>query len=413
MNYPHSLALLGLMLFGSSVTYQAQAAPQQPQPKSIHWQDGLRIEVLSDEAMPVFKPEPQWPRLPDNTLLGQVSGVAVDEHDNIWIVQRPKSVNGWELGLQKEPVEALCCKTLPEVIQFSSDGRYLQGWSGAASAPTLDGVSQWPNSMHGVYIDKKGDIWLAGAGDDDYVVLRYNSQGQYKGQFGKRGQWRGNLDQQTLGKPADVYHDEQTGVVYVADGYINRRVLGFSATDYSFLNYFGANATEPQPVPDKKRENHLDLSNGLFNSSADQFSDIVHCIVPSNDGLLYICDRRHNRVQVFKKDPTAAQGVQFVANLPVAPGSALAGTATDIALSPDQRFLYVADMVNGSIWVYKRDNLKLLGRIGKQGRQPGQFIWLHSLTTDSKGNLYTTEVGSGMRVQKLSLTGMSQGAGND
>jgi DNA-binding beta-propeller fold protein YncE len=261
--------------------------------------------------------------------------------------------------------------------------------------------------MHGIHIDDKGDVWLAGAGEDDNVVLHYTQNGKYKAHFGRRTQWLGNLDKQTLGKPSDVYHDVKTGVVYVADGYINRRVLQFSSSDYKFLNYFGAHGSTPKPVLSKKRENHLDLSAGLFNTESKEFSDIIHCVVPSDDGLLYVCDRRHNRVQVFKRAEAADKQVEYITNLPVAPGSALAGTAADVAISPDQTFLYVADMVNGSIWIYKRDTLKLIGRIGKPGRQPGQFTWLHSITTDSKGNLYTTEVGGGMRVQKLSFVGMS------
>jgi len=408
------LVVLGVICGASLWLNNASAHGEEHHPHPLidtpQWQGPVLIEALSDEAVPQFVVEAGWPQLPENSLLGQISGVAVDASDNVWLVQRPKSISNWELGLEQQPAKAQCCKSLPEVVQFSADGRYLQSWSGSKSTPELAGLSQWPNSIHGIFIDHRGDVWLAGNGNDDHVVLHYDSKGNYKGQFGRRGRTAGNLDKTSLGKPADIYLQPQSELVFVADGYLNRRVISFQHQGYQFNNYFDAYAEPPKPISEKERETHLTLSDGLFNQNSHQFSDIVHCVVPSNDGLLYVCDRRHNRFQVFKPDPTAPQGVRFIASVPVAAGTALAGTVTDIAFSPDQTYLYAADMANSTIWIYRRDNYKLVGKIGRAGRQAGQFTWLHSLAADSKGNLYATEVGTGMRIHKLRFTGVGRGA---
>jgi DNA-binding beta-propeller fold protein YncE len=130
----------------------------------------------------------------------------------------------------------------------------------------------------------------------------------------------------------------------------------------------------------------------------------VHCVNQSSDGLIYVCDRRNNRVQIFKREKSG--DISFEHNLVVAAPTGGVGSATDVAFSPDETYLYVADMMNGRIWIYERESLTLLGSIGRNGRYPGQFTWLHSIDTDSDGNLYTTEVNTGRRVQKLIFEGV-------
>ena len=94
--------------------------------------------------------------------------------------------------------------------------------------------------------------------------------------------------------------------------------------------------------------------------------------------------------------------------LAIAPETGGTHTVTDIAFSPDpdQTYLYVADMMNGRIWVLERKTHTVLGAFGRIGRQAGQFTWLHSIDTDSAGNIYATEVNTGRRVQKLVFTGI-------
>ena len=117
--------------------------------------------------------------------------------------------------------------------------------------------------------------------------------------------------------------------------------------------------------------------------------------------MIYVCDRRNNRLQVFKND--ASGKAVFVRDVVIAGDTMGLGTATDVAFSPDNKYMYVADMMNGRIWVLWHDTYEVLGSFGRPGRYPGQFTWLHSVVADSKGNLYTSEVSTGRRVQKLVL----------
>jgi DNA-binding beta-propeller fold protein YncE len=68
---------------------------------------------------------------------------------------------------------------------------------------------------------------------------------------------------------------------------------------------------------------------------------------------------------------------------------------------PQQRFLYITDGMNNRIYVLRRDTLDVLTSFGTGGRQPGQFFGVHSIATDSKGNVYTTETWEGKRLQKF------------
>ncbi|MFD2430015.1 hypothetical protein ACFSUK_21530 [Sphingobium scionense] len=134
--------------------------------------------------MPRFKVDAAWPAMPDDLLLGQVSGVAVGPDDSVWVVHRPHSLTATDTGLSESPAIAACCKPAPPVVRFAKDGRYLGGWGGADSAPTVDGVNQWPASLHGIFIDKSGSVWFGGNGKGDHVVMNYTPEGKYIRRFG-------------------------------------------------------------------------------------------------------------------------------------------------------------------------------------------------------------------------------------
>jgi DNA-binding beta-propeller fold protein YncE len=128
----------------------------------------------------------------------------------------------------------------------------------------------------------------------------------------------------------------------------------------------------------------------------------VHCAEPTNDGLIYVCDRQNNRIQVFRRDGTFVQEA-FYARRTLGDGS-----VWDIAFSrdPEQRFIYMADGKNQKIYVIERRTLEVLTTFGDGGRQPGQFFAVHSIATDSRGNIYTTETYEGKRIQKFVYKGM-------
>ena len=128
----------------------------------------------------------------------------------------------------------------------------------------------------------------------------------------------------------------------------------------------------------------------------------MHAAEPSNDGFVYVCDRPNNRVQVFQKDGT------YVDEMIVAPRTLGDGATWDISFSkdPEQKYLYLADGKNMKVYIIERKTLKILTSFGDGGRQPGQFFAVHSIATDSKGNIYTTETYEGKRVQKFVYKGM-------
>jgi DNA-binding beta-propeller fold protein YncE len=130
---------------------------------------------------------------------------------------------------------------------------------------------------------------------------------------------------------------------------------------------------------------------------AQQFRNPVHCSNVSNDGLVYVCDRPNDRIQIFRTDGTFVKEV-FVATQTLADGSVW---DIDFSHDPEQRFLYVADGVNEHVRVFNRQTMEELYNFGYGGRQPGMFLGVHSIAVDSKGNIYTTETYTGKRLQKF------------
>ena len=208
--------------------------------------------------------------------------------------------------------------------------------------------------------------------------------------------------------------DPKTNRLYVADGYGNRRVLIADAATGKYIGHFGAYGQNPVVG-----ENGGDDGEGVGSWAGDFrkgalkpafFRSPLHCAKLANDGLLYVCDRGNNRVQIFRAseagkpcaNPAGEVGkCGFVGELPVAPQTA-SGTSGAVSLSTDgkQTCLYVADLTNDTIYVVNRQNLQELSRVGTGGRQAGNLHWPHVVNTDSEGNLYTGEVDGAGRVQK-------------
>lgn len=380
------------------------------------------IEVESEHLneavpMPVFKVDASWPRLPANLTLGQAPGLAVDRNDNIWVLNRPNSLDFTDTGADTG-LSVGCCNAPPHVLQFDQEGSLLRSWGGPDLAPgesTYEGEGrerreigdeQWPANVHGLFVDDDLNVWIGGNGGGDHVVLQFTADGDYIRQIGTRQHTDGNLSRQFLGNPADIHFDGKS--VLVADGYINKRIIEFAADDLGFEHLWGAYGAEPGGGT---REGEFDQSqasstgDGGPNPESASFGDIVHCVTRGPDNTIYVCDRRNNRLQVFRETD---DGVEFIENVVIAPETGGTRTASDVAFSPDGTYVYVADMMNGRVWILLRENHEIIGWFGRNGRYPGQFIWLHSVDVDSQGNVYTTEVSTGRRVQRFVLTGMSQ-----
>ncbi len=333
---------------------------------------------------PQFQVEPFWPKpLPNNWLLGQVSGIATDRQDRIWVVHRPESLTPRERASEQKPPIAKCCAAAPPVLVFDPAGNLIRHWGGQGEG------YQWPASEHGIYIDGNEFVWLAGNAKTDGQLLKFTMDGKFVLQIGKPIQGPDSNSTERLGSPADIAVDIAAKEVYAADGYGNRRVVVFDSETGAYKRHWGAYGNKPN---DAKTPPYDPAA-----APSQQFGNPVHCIRIANDGLVYVCDRTNNRLQIFRKDGT------FVSEHFFERQTRLNGTVYEIAFSPDaeQRFIYMVDGSNGEIRIVERKTLQVLGHFGRIGRQAGQFVAVHNITVDRQGNIYTAEVNTGQRVQKF------------
>jgi NHL repeat len=347
----------------------------------------LTATAYAQQRAPRHVVAPSWPQpLPDNMILGQVAGIAVGKQDTVWIVQRPSTLVDDELGATKNPPETRCCKAAPPVLQFSREGKLLKSWGGPGQG------YDWPKSEHGIHIDIDGNVWLAGNSDADHMILQFTPEGKFLKQIGKPGKSEGSNSQTQLGRPAHMTIDEKAKELYVADGYGNRRIIVFNSSTGAYKRHWGAYGTKT-PTDDKLTPYKPVAITELSKS----FGNPVHCVRLSNDGLVYVCDRANDRIQVFTTEG------KFMTEFQVEPNTLQNGSVWDLVLSEDkaQRYIYVADGANMQIYALDRKTGKKLSAFGRPGRMAGEFKWVHNMAIDSRGNIYTAEVGTGRRAQKF------------
>ena len=335
----------------------------------------------SDAA--AFQFDATWPKpLPDNWTLGNVVGVAVDARDHIWIVHRPGSLTLQERGADEDPPLAECCRPAPPVIEFDQAGNVVNAWGGPGEG------YRWPDSEHGIFIDHLDNVWLGGSGGDDAHILKFTRDGEFLLQIGRHGQGEGSNDLANFGQPAEIDVDPETNEVYIADGYGNRRVAVFDADTGEYKRHWGAYGNRPTDEP---------YSYDPDAPPSQQFGRPVHCATLSDDGLVYVCDRVNDRIQVFERDGT------FLNEVVIAGRTRGFGSAFDVDFSPDgdQRVLYNVDGMNQRVWLIERSSLEILGSFGFGGHMAGGFTAAHSLAVDSSGNIYVGETLEGKRVQRF------------
>ena len=256
---------------------------------------------------------PFWPQpLPNHWVTGSTIGLSVDPQDRVWTIHRPNTVEdnfkaadikvGDARGADDEALPGRagekaatdtfigkCCKVAPPVLVYDQAGSLVKSWGGPGKG------YDWPDSNHGITVDHEGNVWLAGNGDKDTQLLKFDGAGKFLFQIGKHGVHNGSNDIGNFWKPTKVFVDASANEVYVADGYGNRRVIVFDAASGKYKRHWGAYGSQPsdEAVPPYS-------PNG---PRSKQFNT-VHCAMVSNDGFVYVCDRVNDRIQVFRKDGT-------------------------------------------------------------------------------------------------------------
>jgi beta-propeller repeat-containing protein len=336
----------------------------------------------ASRSLPSFEVDRNWPKVPAQYKLGDVSSFAVDAQDHIWALHRPRTL------IKPEDVP----KRAPAVMVFDGAGNYMKSWGG-------DGAGyEWPQREHGINIDSKGFVWVTGnncptngianlkpVADDQ--ILKFTQDGKFVLQIGHSNQSKGNADTTNVHRAADVQYNARTNELFVADGYGNHRVIVFDADSGKFKRMWGAFGNKPID------DDHCEVVTPKEFPPGDGPSNfsIVHAIRLSKDGIVYVADRENRRVQSFTTDGKFLKQIvktdtQF---------------ARDLAFSadPDQQFLYVGN--GNDIVIVDRKAMQIVGSI----KLPGQIGGGHHIATDSKGNIYIA--GTTMGLQKLTFKGMS------
>ncbi|HEY6506452.1 MAG TPA: hypothetical protein VIY56_00480 [Vicinamibacterales bacterium] len=369
-------------------------------------------QAQAAKQAPIFEVDPFWPApLPNHWVTGSTIGLSVDAQDNVWTIHRPGSVEdnfkaadimvGDARGRDDEaqpgaaPTQGptaptpigKCCKVAPPVLVYDQTGNMVKSWGGPGAG------YDWPDSNHGITVDRQGNVWLAGNGAKDTQILKFTNAGRFLLQIGKHGVHNGSNDTENFWQPTKLWEDVANNEMYVADGYGNRRVIVLDVATGKYKRHWGAYGNKPsdERVP----------AYSPSGPPSKQFNT-VHCAIVSNDGFVYVCDRVNDRIQVFRRDGS------FVREVFIDTHTFRSGSVWDMTFSrdPQQTYIYAANGVDQKINILLRSSLEVLTSFGDGGRGPGQFYGVHNLATDSRGNLYATETYTGARVQRFLYKGV-------
>ncbi len=240
------------------------------------------------QNVPTFRADSTWPSLPSNWVLGEVSSIAVDSRDHIWVLHRPRSIPAQQRA-----------SAAPPVLEFDAAGTLLGSWGGPNEA------FDWPEREHGIFVDSRGFVWISGnggwpkptgPGSGDDMILKFTAAGTFVMQIGHRGQSKGNTDTVNVRQPADVFVHAPTNELFVADGYGNQRVAVFDAGSGKFKRAWGAYGKTP---PTEVAGNPPTPAQDQVAAETKEQFGLVHAVKVSSDGVVYVADRTHNRIQTF------------------------------------------------------------------------------------------------------------------
>jgi DNA-binding beta-propeller fold protein YncE len=351
--------------------------------RRVPLESSLAVQSRAGVRAPVFEVDPLWPKpLPNHWVLGSTIGVSVDAQDHVWIIHRPQTVEDNFKAATFTPPIGTCCTPAPPVLEFDQAGNLVGHWGGPGQG------YEWPESNHGITVDYKGNVWIGGNGNTDTHVLKFSRSGKFLLQIGHKGKHGGSNDVENLWRAAKISVDPATNEAYIADGYGNHRIIVFDADTGMYKRHWGAYGAKPD-----------DANTGEYDPAVPPVKQFrtVHCANVSKDGLVYVCDRVNDRVQVFRKDGTFVREAFFRTK------TLRSGSVWDMTFSrdPQETYIYMVDGVNEEVRIVQRSTLGVLTTFGDGGRQPGQFYGVHNITTDSKDNIYTTETYNGARLQRF------------
>lgn len=368
----------------------------------------------SAQPSPAYRVDPFWPeRLPNKWSMQQIVDIYIGPDDHIWALNRADDARPDETGAARTPPRQECCTIGPEVIEFDQEGKVLRAWGGPGYHPSF------PVRLQTLAVDREGNVWLSGNGPGEGIG-KFSADGKFLWDFGHRGPRVPRAEVPQNNQQTDILaagigafdFDEDAREIYIADGFLNKRILVYDMDTGAFKRGWGGKG-QPLSAVDNDATPPYDVS-GLPPDQED-FAPAIHCVHVSRDKLVYACERGSDRIQVF-----TTQG-KFVRSIWVHPSTQArgqgcgsiwstmdppCGTVYNLAFSHDsaQKYLFVADGTNNMVWIIERASGDTVGSFGGNGRYAGQLHWIDSVAVDSKGNVYTGEVEDGKRIQKFALT---------
>lgn len=330
------------------------------------------------QRVPSYEVDPNWPKLPlpDRWITGGLGGMCVDDRDHVYVLNRQNVL----------PADLNAAQLAPPVIEFDPDGNVVHSWGD----PDLIG-----DRLHDCHVDDEQNVWIVAAAtgvvqkysrDGESLLMQVGESGLYDSSDGTRDGEPLNSDRAQFFLPASMDVDTNTGNIYVADGETpagNKRIAVIDSTG-RFLRQWSLHRTEAE----------------------QGITALPHCLRIANDGLVYVCDRQADRIQVFDRMGTFIRNIDVAwpsYTLPPDRRGGTRGTAVVLAFSPDseQRLMYVLNQNSVRVDVLNRKTGQLLSSFGGgPGRYLGQFTLPHGIAVDSRGNVYVAEQ-EGRRIQKF------------
>lgn len=321
-------------------------------------------------GVPKYEVDLSWPKpLPDRWVLGGLGGVCVDGQDHVFILNRQDVLDA----------ELNAGHMAPLVIELDPAGRVVNSWGDANRLETR---------LHSCHVDKDNNVWIGSAPSG--MVQKYSHDGsKLLLQIGKKGVFDSS-DGTVKGKPlnsnaaqffmpSSIFVDRQNGDVYVSDG---------------------------EGAGGNRRIAVMDRSGRFLRQWQPDVVQTVHCMTIANDGLVYVCNRQGDRIQVYDKMGNFKRNIEVPWQPYTADGkrreSGGAAVALDFSHDSSQKFMYVINQNSAEIDIIDRQTGKLLSSFGGVGHFPGQFDQPHGIAVDSKDNVYVAE-NRGKRIQKFKI----------